>query len=519
MNTPADILFIHESKEIDKGENRIALFPIGVLGMADLLEKHGMRTMILHHLIEKSLSPDYRIEDEIERHRARMICLDLQWHQQITSVLKLARTLKKRHPRIPIVLGGLTASYFYEEIMEGSPEIDFLIRGDAEIPILKLARALLKKQPIQLKNIPNLVYRRGPEVKTNPLTYCFNEKIASKISFSNFELLRHWEYYNRPRVFEGVITTGPIKKLPDDPVIFHYPCGRGCPNNCSICSGSHVSQKKISGRNSIVAVPIANVTRDLKNAVGYGIDTWYNTFDPAMNKNYFLELFKEIRKQKIRIGLQFECLNIPPPAFIRSTIQAFKKVRLDFVIQSGSDTLRRRIKGNYYSNQELIGFLADTKNAGIKVDLCFVAGLPFETKDDVLKTLSLINFVRTRFLHAQCIATFLEVEPGSPVHTAPVRFGVKLQRKTFRDYLRDHAKISGLGYETTHFNSKDISFIKLYYNAESRCKKRMSGFLEGLLSNYFVIQDMDMRAWHLFCEDCEHYRECFKTADLDEKKD
>ncbi len=519
MNDRADVLFIHESKEADKGENRILLFPIGILGMADLLEHHGIRTNILHHLIEKTLSPDFSLQKKIGDLETKIVCFDLQWHQQTASVLKLARAVKKQYPNIPILLGGLTASYFYKEIMEDYPEIDFLIRGDAELPVLKLVRAVLRKQPALLKDIPNLVYRRGSMVAANPLTYSFNGTIASKLSFSNFGLLFHWEYYNRPRVFEGVITTGPAVKFIDNPVIFHYPCGRGCPNNCSICSGSHLSQKKISGRNNIVSIPIKNVVSDIKNAVRYGIDTWYNTFDPFVKKDYFIGLFKELVKQHINIGLQFECLQIPPPAFIRTAVRTFKKVRLDFVIQTGSEQLRKRIKGNYYSNRKLVDFLASTKGMGVKIDLCFVAGLPFETRDDLLKTLTLINFARTRFPHVQCITTFLEVEPGSPVHTDPARFGVKLLRKTFRDYLRDHKTMSGLGYETTHFNAKEIFFIRLYCNVESRCKKPISGFLAGLLKNSFIIGDMSMRSWRLFCKDCEHYHECFKPADFDGKKD
>lgn len=519
MTDRVDLLFVHEGKEIDQGENRIALFPIGVLGMADLLERRGIRTRILHHLIEKKLSPEFRLVREIADTGVKMVCLDLQWHQQITSVLRLAKAVKKRHPGIPVVLGGLTATFFCKEIMEECPEIDFLIRGDAETPILKLARAVLKKKPALLKDIPNLVYRKGPALRFNPLSYSFNEKMASKISFSNFELLKHWEYYNRPRVFEGIITTGPAEKLADNPVIFHYPCGRGCPNNCSICSGSRLSQKKISGRDRIVPIPVKNVVQDIKNAVKYGIDTWYNTFDPTINKDYFIGLFKELAKQDIKIGLQFECLQIPPPVFIRSAERVFKKVRLDFVIQTGSDTLRRKIKGNYFSNQALIDFLAGIKDTNIRVDLCLVAGLPFETKDDVIKTLSFVNFIRTHFPNVQCIATFLEVEPGSPVHTDPARFGVKLLRRTFGDYLKDHQKISGLGYETAHFDSEDISCIRRYYNAEAHCKKRISNFLVGLLNHLFAVQDTDIRFWHGFCEECEHYRACFKTVDIDEKKE
>ena len=41
-----------------------------------------------------------------------------------------------------IFLGGFTASLFAEEIMLNYPQIDAIIRGDAEVPIVKLCMAL-----------------------------------------------------------------------------------------------------------------------------------------------------------------------------------------------------------------------------------------------------------------------------------------------------------------------------------------------------------------------------------------
>ena len=83
-----------------------------------------------------------------------------------------------------IFLGGYTASFFSKEILQDYPEVDAVIRGDGETPIVELCQALhrhiLNQQhcsdyyPTSLAEVPNLAWRKKvpADMKKSFLTPC-----------------------------------------------------------------------------------------------------------------------------------------------------------------------------------------------------------------------------------------------------------------------------------------------------------------------------------------------------------
>ena len=88
-----------------------------------------------------------------------------------------------------------------------------------------------------------------------------------------------------------------------------------------------MSQRLISNRKQVAYIPVDAVVRNLRSLKKYNIKTWYNSFDPSRDKDYFINLFRRIRKNKIKLGLQFECLHIPDEEFIAEAEKTFSPVR------------------------------------------------------------------------------------------------------------------------------------------------------------------------------------------------
>ena len=169
-----DILFIHTPKLNNYykpiGEYIFILFiPVGLLGLADLLNRNGYKTRIIHLGVEFAKYKKIDLNKIIIENKPDIIGLDLHWHHQSYDVIEFAKKIKIIDHNVKILLGGFTASYFAEEIMKNFDCIDFIIKGEAEIPIIELIKQT--KSGKEYNTIPNLVYRENNEIKSNPIRY------------------------------------------------------------------------------------------------------------------------------------------------------------------------------------------------------------------------------------------------------------------------------------------------------------------------------------------------------------
>ena len=99
------------------------------------------------------------------------------------------------------VLGGLTASGFSREILEHFPEIDFIIRGDAEKPLLELVQHLLSagsRSAAQsgLSAIPNLSYRDENGIVENAQIYTATPDDLDALNFVDIDFMDHYQEYS-----------------------------------------------------------------------------------------------------------------------------------------------------------------------------------------------------------------------------------------------------------------------------------------------------------------------------------
>lgn len=96
--------------------------------------------------------------------------IDPHWLPHADGALGMAELVKKFHPDAKVLLAGLSASYFHEELVD-DPAVDFVLRGDStEEPCRQLLRALREGTPLQA--VENLTWKRADgTVVVNPLTF------------------------------------------------------------------------------------------------------------------------------------------------------------------------------------------------------------------------------------------------------------------------------------------------------------------------------------------------------------
>jgi len=96
------------------------MYPIGITSIAEHLEKSGLNVQIINMAYRMLKSPAYDPEKEIKKRHPRVWAIDLHWLPHVHGALALAALIKKHHPDVPVLMGGLSSSYFHEELIKKS---------------------------------------------------------------------------------------------------------------------------------------------------------------------------------------------------------------------------------------------------------------------------------------------------------------------------------------------------------------------------------------------------------------
>ncbi len=108
------------------------MIPVGVLSMAEHLLTKGFKTKIVNLGEQILQSPTSKLDETIRSLDSKIFAIDLHWDVHSCGAIDTARICKEQHPNSFVLLGGLTASYFAQEIMSSFEFVNGVIRGEAE---------------------------------------------------------------------------------------------------------------------------------------------------------------------------------------------------------------------------------------------------------------------------------------------------------------------------------------------------------------------------------------------------
>jgi len=486
MSQGIDCLFIHcpklnnYYKPIDD-HMFINLIPMGMFALCDLLCRKGFRSHIIHLGVEWVEDKAFSLLDYLDEVRPSVVAMDLHWHHQSYDVIQTAGHIKKAFPGIFLLLGGITASFYHQEILASYDAVDAIIRGEGEIPTQALMESLREGRR-DFGHIPNLSWRRESEVVTNSLSYVASQGILDDLNFTHFDLLRNHRTYIRymwlPFYVKGVSREKNFWMYSPKSPMFDLAVGRGCPVNCTWCAGSRSSQERISGRRRAIFRNTEKVLQSIEEALSYGYETMHVCFDPFPQKpDYYLDLFSKIRAKGLPVECFYESFGLPTAELIREFTKTFpgNKSLMALSPEVGSETVRRANKGYFYTNEQLMETLDVMRREGVYADLFFTYGVARETEQDLWDTLDLIKRVK-RFPNVRAIRAFsVEMEPGAPWHMDPDAYGIESPLQRFEDYVRHHADEGGdpfapLGYTIPDYFEKSTSEVDSFAHRIQRFK-------------------------------------------------
>lgn len=459
---PLDILFLHVPKRRNYswsiGDFSFILYPpIGLLGLADYLRQQGLSSLLIHLGVEESVDRNATVESILQRQAAPIVGLDLHWHFQAYDVIEAARRIRKAHPDVAILLGGITASLFADEILHEFPFIDFIIRGDAEVPLRELIRHHNSSR--EYGAVPNLAYRSGSRIVHNSIGYVADTSILESIRFTDFTLMKnyqkyieHFSRYIRLNHSLESLQEFLFAKYSSFPVFI----GRGCTFNCSYCGGSHEAHQQIGARTKTAIRSSSAVLDSIRDLAKFGFDFACLTSDcilPQDADGFYVPVFDAISRDNLPIGIEVERNFLPSTRFLHG----FSKLprRDSFITLSPhtqNEALRRDNHLYRYSNLEMEECLKAMESLGVHSRVCFTCGLPFESRGDLMEMVRYQKSLRKQFRLADIRTALIEIEPGSGMSRDPELYGIRPDRSTFLDFYRYHSQPdknhwSALGYD------------------------------------------------------------------------
>lgn len=422
-NRSIDFLMIHVGRK-EGLKKSLSLAPLGLLGLADFLNKQNVCTRVLNIPFMRLENKKFDLFQVIDKYNIPLVGITLHWYPQLYECLTLAQKIKNRHPQTRIVLGGFTATCFSQEIMKDFCGIDFIVRGDPEIPMVELVKCI-RQNDSDLSRVPNLTWRKKGTIVVNPQSYAATAKVLDQISFFNMENLIN---------DQGKFLRNPHVDTKKNGKQLYYNIGRGCSTNCSFCGGSACAQALLN-RRKVIIKSIPSILQDLRLAKKLGIDCIATSFDPYPGSKMYIDLFKEMRRSKLRFDLFFEAWGLPSDKLVESMAATFRRAEIAVSPFSGSEKIRRLNKGFFFTNQAFIGTIARCKSNNISFQVHFSIGLPFETEQDISETMALIEMLKNYHNVNVCVGPLI-LDPASPMYLHPQKYKINLHRKKLKDFIK-----------------------------------------------------------------------------------
>lgn len=313
------------------------------------------------------------IKKKILEYSPDLVCISSLFSTYFYDALEIARLVKELNKNVPVVFGGNHPTHFPEEVLRYK-EIDFVIRGEGETPLLNLIKAL--KGEREVKGIEGLCYKRDDELFISPINVEKDINILPERS-----LLDSSRY-----------------KIGKSPYVFML-TSRGCPKNCIFCGKPPYPFRKIS---------IETIRRDLENCLNLGIS--HIDFEDDMltlDKGHFEEVLKLFDNLNLSLtamnGLYPE--NLTEGLLDKMYRAGFRRLNISMV-----DLSREVIKTQNRFSTNFRALLKSLESKDFLVEVHFIIGLPQQKPSDVMDTL--IFLMERRCLPAPSI---FYLAPGSEI--------------------------------------------------------------------------------------------------------
>jgi B12-binding domain/radical SAM domain protein len=442
---PVDLLLLHPPSVYDFREKSILygpvsdmvpssvmfeIYPIGFLTIAGYLKQQGMRVRIVNLALRMLTDPAFDVREFLAAQRPAAIGIDLHWMPHCHGAIEIARLAKTVHPDVPVIFGGLSSTYFHEELLREYPEIDFVLRGDStEPPLHQLLLALRAGGPVD--SIPNLSWRDGDQVRVNPLTF-----VPRSLDYIDVypELLI--EMAIRHRDITGVL---PFNGWLRNPTTMVLPL-KGCAFECITCGGSNSTCAVMTGRRKPVFRSPANLAGNVAAIGRFSRGPIVMPGDLLQGgRKYATACIDEMAAAGVENEICFEFFDVPPVDFLQYIDGKLPNWSFEVSPESHDREVRHAMEGQAgYENEAMEHMLREALKLNChRIDVFYMIGLPKQDYRSVMETVDYCEYLFSwGDPRLQCFISPMGpfLDPGSQIFEEPARFGYRKLAHTLEEH-------------------------------------------------------------------------------------
>jgi clorobiocin biosynthesis protein CloN6 len=459
----ADFLLLHAPAFFDFRSRRDIYFPfLGTSGDVPITPLYeyfpvGFKTLQryltdLGHLVKiMNLSsvllryPKINVDQLIKSLDVKIVGIDLHWMVHVQGSLEVAKRIKSLRPDIQIIFGGISSTYFADQLIQ-YPFIDMVMRGyDTHVPVAQLLSAI--KQGNSFDSIENLLWK------------------------SEAGVIHDNAFIHLPDTFAcGIDWT----QLPPEPKTSSLPIrevlstqNAGCAFNCGWCGGSRDAFRRIFKRQKAMA-------RKTLPEIGYefvtmgkvpDIETYtfYSVGSYNEPKNNFMNFLDRVAETPFK-AVSYEQYFLTPDDVLKRMVEANKRTIVTLSPESSDIHVAKLAGRGVYTNEQMEDWLEKALDYGVhQIDIWYFIGMPQQDAASVQRTVDycrhLLKKFKNRPVNPMLCPMIPFLDPASTFFEYPDEHGYRVFHRTVEEHrcgMERASVLNRINYETKWLSRHDL---------------------------------------------------------------
>jgi len=420
-------------------------FPLGYKTLQRYLGERGHSVQIINLASTLLRYPKLDLPKYLASIDTKMFGLDLHWMIHVQGSLAIAQILKRVQPDVPVLFGGISATYYADELVR-YPQVDQVMLGyDTHEPMVTLMEEI--KGEHRFDRVPNLAWKKpSGDVVHN----AFDHKPA------DFACGIDWS--KQP-------VSQPKSLLPILEILTTQ--NAGCAYNCPWCGGSREAFRRIMKRQKAMArKPESEVAyefgtlRTMPDRDKYHFYSVGSYNEPPGRMSNFID---EVGQSGFR-SVSYEQFHLTPDDVLKKMVAANARTSITLSPESHDPRIAKLSGRGVYSMDEMEEWAEKALDMGIhQVDVWFFVGMPEQDHKSVMETVDYCDKLLARFegtgLQPFICPMIPFLDPASTFFEHPEEHGYRVIHRTVEEHRRgmEHVSlIKRLNYETKWLPRKDL---------------------------------------------------------------